>query len=106
MKMTQIIVEVEEGQTMFGRYQDAVIRTMCTLLEDHREYLYANEGNSNQVEWIDDDLDIIEIAYFDTEPDGDRQWDLVDQGMRGKYTFADAYQLLHTRMENSGLFER
>lgn len=99
-------VKLGTTKTPLRRMQDAVIDSLCDILWEHREFLHANGGNSNQIEWIDDDLDIIEIAYYDREPDGDRQWDLVDQGMRGKYTFADAFELLKTRMENSGLLER
>lgn len=106
MKMTQIIVEVEESQNLFSMSQDAVIRTMCTLLWEHREHIDSIGGNSNSIEYIDEDMDLIEVAYFGSEPDGDYQQALADEGLTGVYTFADAFDLLHTRMANSGLFER
>ena len=86
--------------------QYAVINAMTDLLWNHREYLEANGGNTNAISWIDDDLDLIDVAYFDREPDGDNQWDLVDQGLRNTFTFADAFELLKVRMENSDLFDR
>lgn len=99
-------VKLGTTKTPLRRMQDAIIDSLCDILWEHREYLEANGGNTNVISWIDDDLDLIEIAYYDREPNGDYQLELVDQGLRNTFTFADAFELLKVRMENSDLFER
>lgn len=83
---------------------DAVIKSMITLLWEHREYLHHNDDNTNVISWIDDDIDAVEIQYFGHEPDGDYQVELAEEGH--KMDFQEAFELLQTRMINSGLFDR
>ena len=83
---------------------DNVINSMMALLWEHREYLHHHDGNVNAISYIDDDIDAIEIQHFNQEPDGDRQEELAEEGY--KMDFQEAFNLLHTRMINSDLFER
>jgi hypothetical protein len=87
-----------------NQLMDNVINSMMALLWEHREHLYCNDGNVNAISYIDDDIDAIEIQYFNQEPDGDRQEELADEGH--KMDFQEAFNLLHTRMINSGLFNK
>ena len=62
------------------------------------------EMGVNQVGWINDDLDFIEVAYKRNNPDGDRQQMYADEIAAGetKYIdFKEAMYLLNTRIENS-----
>ena len=83
---------------------DDVIKSMMALLWEHREYLESNGGNTNSISWIDDDIELVEIAYLDQEPDSDYQRQVAEEGQ--KIDFQEAFNLLHTRMINSNLFER
>ena len=49
--------------------------------------------------FINDDLDTINVAYFGNEPDGDNQWSIKESGL--ELTFAMAFSILTTRIENS-----
>ena len=83
---------------------DDVINSMMALLWEHRVHLSCNDGNVNAISYIDDDIDAIEIQYLNQEPDGDRQEELAEEGY--KMDFQEAFNLLHTRMINSDLFDR
>jgi len=83
---------------------DNVINSMIALLWEHRVYMHCNDWNVNAISWIDDDIDAVEIQYLNQEPDGDYQQELAEEGH--KMDFQEAFNLLHTRMINSDLFER
>lgn len=60
--------------------------------------------STNQVSWINDDLDFIEVAYKRNSPDGDRQQQYADEITKGETQYIDfkeAMYLLNTRIENS-----
>ena len=62
------------------------------------------EMGVNQVGWINDDLDFIEVAYNRNSPDGDRQQEYADEIAKGETQYIDfkeAMYLLNTRIENS-----
>lgn len=83
---------------------DNVINSMMALLWEHREHLESNGGNTNSISWIDDDIELVEIAYLGQEPDSDYQRQVAEEGY--KMDFQEAFELLNTRMINSNLFER
>jgi hypothetical protein len=83
---------------------DKTIQDILELLIEHREFLHNNGGNTNAISYIDDDIDMIGVAYFGSEPDGDHQEEVAETGL--KLTFHDAFDILLVRMNNSGLFDR
>ena len=80
------------------------IRAMCDQLWEHREFLSSIDASTNAIAWIDEDISMVEVAYLGSEPDGDYEWEISEQGI--KLTFEDAFKILSARMENSSLFDR
>ena len=61
---------------------------------------YFSELSSNSIQWIDDDLDYINVKFYNNPPDGTKQEEYVTEeptsiGVR------DAIFLLHTRINNT-----
>jgi hypothetical protein len=77
------------------------------LIENMVEYLTIAQDSPNISEkekaWIEDDLDMIEVAFFGKEPDGDRQNEIQKSGET--INFEQAFNLLVTRINNSCFVE-
>lgn len=88
--------------------EKSIISAMMGVLWNHREKLNSDgRVNSDVVGWIDHTLDLIQVYYFKSEPEGDNQQEIFDSMMPLKemfsYGFEEAFDELSTRMENSGL---
>lgn len=55
---------------------------------------------TNDVAWINDDIDEIEVRYFENVPDGDRQNEIFERNLP-RMNFKEAFNLLHVRINNS-----
>lgn len=66
--------------------------------------LYETDLNTNTASWISDDLDYIEIMYYQKQPDGDNQENLFEQ-LQKKEAFTigidEAIWLLGVRINNT-----
>ena len=83
-------------------FQTNLIEAQIALLIEMAEK--DTDLSTNQVSWINDDLDFIEVAYKRNSPDGDRQQQYADEITKGETQYIDfkeAMYLLNTRIENS-----
>lgn len=55
---------------------------------------------TNDVALINDDIDEIEVRYFENVPDGDRQNEIFEKNLP-RMNFKEAFNLLHVRINNS-----
>jgi len=77
-----------------------LIRAMVNHLEALVE---SDELSVNDVSYINDDLDCIEVAYFGHTPDGDQQQRYADQIERGEMEtigFLEALEFLHNMIKH------
>ena len=92
----------ETNEQRLVRMQHAIINAQIELLLDMAEH--DMELSTDQVAWINDDLDFIGVAYFRSEPDGDRQdyfLEEINRGVSQYISFPEAMDLLSTRIKNS-----
>ena len=57
------------------------------------------EMSEKEKAWIEDDYNMVRVAYFKDTPDGDNQWSIKESNLT--LSFAMAFSILTTRIENS-----
>lgn len=96
MEKTEKVIDLKQ-------VNEKLIDALSTLFNSHIHNGGKVDFKEKDYSWISDDLDIIEIKYLGSEPDGDYQNELSTDG-EPMMTDQEAYELLTTRLHNTYAF--
>jgi len=95
--------------TPLGKVNIKLYAALLELLNQHQNNRFDNKGleySEKDYSYINDALDEVAINYFDKEPDGDRQTELLLTRKIGRHpllTDQEAYSLILDRFNNTEL---
>ena len=75
----------------------SIVANLVKVLEDLTD---ESEMGVNTVQWINDDLDLIEVKYYGNQADGNRQHEFRGENTE-MLTDKEAIELLAVRIQNS-----
>lgn len=81
-------------------FKKELVGDLLEKLFELRTHIHENGGNDNVIDWIDNDIDTIEVLYLGQEPDGDNQVRIKEES-EGELDFDEVMDIIHTRLTNT-----
>ncbi len=81
------------------RIEKETISLMLEKLIELRNLIHDEGGNTNVIDWIDYDIDFINILYLGNEPDGDNEIRISED--YEKISFTEAFNIIMIRFTNT-----